>query len=41
VGEAGWIAAPPAIVNAVLDALAELRITAIDMPLTPAKAWAT
>ena len=40
VGEAGCIAAPPAIVNAVLDALAELRITAIDMPLTPEKVWA-
>jgi aerobic carbon-monoxide dehydrogenase large subunit len=40
VGEAGCIAAPPAIVNAVLDALAELRITTIDMPLTPEKVWA-
>jgi carbon-monoxide dehydrogenase large subunit len=39
VGEAGTIAAPAAIVNAVLDALAELRIAAIDMPLTPEKVW--
>jgi aerobic carbon-monoxide dehydrogenase large subunit len=40
VGEAGCIAAPPAIVNAVLDALAPLGITDIDMPLTPEKVWA-
>ncbi len=39
VGEAGCIAAPPAIVNAVLDALAPLGITAIDMPLKPEKVW--
>lgn len=40
VGEAGPIAAPPAIVNAVLDALAPLGITSIDMPLKPEKIWA-
>jgi aerobic carbon-monoxide dehydrogenase large subunit len=40
VGEAGAIAAPPAIVNAVLDALSPLGITTIDMPLTPEKVWA-
>src|SRR2546421_1684010 len=39
VGEAGPIAAPPAIVNAVLDALAPLGITSIDMPLKPEKIW--
>ncbi len=39
VGEAGCIGAPPAIVNAVLDALAPLGITSIDMPLTPEKVW--
>ncbi len=39
VGEAGCIAAPPAIVNAVLDALAPLGIRSIDMPLTPEKVW--
>jgi aerobic carbon-monoxide dehydrogenase large subunit len=39
VGEAGAIAAPPAIVNAVLDALSPFGITAIDMPLTPEKIW--
>ena len=40
VGEAGCIGAPPAIVNAVLDALAPLGIDAIDMPLKPEKVWA-
>ena len=40
VGEAGCIAAPPAIVNAVLDALAPLGISSIDMPLTTEKVWA-
>jgi len=40
VGEAGCIAAPPAIVDAVLDALAPVGITTIDMPLTPEKVWA-
>ena len=39
VGEAGCIGAPPAVVNAVLDALAPLGITTIDMPLTPEKVW--
>jgi carbon-monoxide dehydrogenase large subunit len=38
-GEAGTIAAPPTIVNAVLDALAPLGVTAIDMPLRPEKIW--
>jgi carbon-monoxide dehydrogenase large subunit len=40
VGEAGCIAAPPTVVNAVLDALAPLGIVAIDMPTKPAKVWA-
>jgi aerobic carbon-monoxide dehydrogenase large subunit len=40
VGEAGCIGAPPAIVNAVLDALAPLGIESIDMPLKPEKVWA-
>jgi len=39
VGEAGCIGAPPAIVNAVLDALAPLGIKNIDMPLKPEKIW--
>jgi aerobic carbon-monoxide dehydrogenase large subunit len=40
VGEAGCIGAPPAIVNAVLDALAPLGVESIDMPLKPEKVWA-
>ncbi|HEU5230173.1 MAG TPA: hypothetical protein VFU49_20300 [Ktedonobacteraceae bacterium] len=40
VGEAGCIGGPPAIVNAVLDALAPFGITNIDMPLRPEKVWA-
>ena len=39
VGEAGTIGAPPAIVNAVLDALAPLGVEHIDMPLTPERVW--
>ncbi|MGM0592296.1 MAG: xanthine dehydrogenase family protein molybdopterin-binding subunit [Halobacteriota archaeon] len=39
VGEAGAIAAPPAIVNAVLDALAPLGVEAIDMPMSAATVW--
>ncbi|HKS69511.1 MAG TPA: xanthine dehydrogenase family protein molybdopterin-binding subunit [Ktedonobacterales bacterium] len=39
VGEAGTIGGPPAVVNAALDALAPLGITALDMPLTPQKVW--
>jgi len=34
-GEAGAIGAPPAIVNAVVNALAERVISHVDMPLTP------
>jgi len=39
VGEAGAIAAPPAVVNAVLDALAPLGVDSIDMPLTAERVW--
>jgi carbon-monoxide dehydrogenase large subunit len=39
VGEMGTIAATPAIVNAVMDALAPLGVRHIDMPLTPEKVW--
>ncbi len=40
IGESGTTAAPPTIVNAVLDALAPLGIHTIDMPLKPEKVWA-
>jgi carbon-monoxide dehydrogenase large subunit len=39
VGEAGTIAATPAVVNAVLDALSPLGIRELDMPLTTEKIW--
>ena len=39
-GEAGAIGAPPAVINALLDALAEVGVTDIDMPATPQKVWA-
>jgi carbon-monoxide dehydrogenase large subunit len=39
VGEAGTIGATPAIVNAVMDALAPLGIRHLDLPLTPEKVW--
>ncbi len=39
VGEGGTIGAPPAVVNAVLDALAPLGIATIDMPVKPEKIW--
>ncbi len=39
IGEAGTIASTPAMVNAVIDALAPLGITHIDMPLTAEKVW--
>ena len=38
-GEAGCIGAPPAIVNAALDALAPYGVTHLDMPLHPSTVW--
>ncbi len=38
-GEAGVTAAPPTIVNAILDALAPLGITDLDLPASPEKIW--
>ncbi len=38
-GEAGTVGAAPALVNAVIDALADAGVTAIDMPLTPEVLW--
>ncbi len=39
VGEAGAIASPPAVVNAVMDALQPWGIRHIDMPLAAEKVW--
>ena len=40
VGESATVGAPPAIANAVIDALWHLGIRNIDIPITPAKVWA-
>ena len=39
VGEAGSIASPPAVVNAVCDALQPQGVQHLDMPLTAEKVW--
>jgi aerobic carbon-monoxide dehydrogenase large subunit len=38
-GEAGAIGAPPAVINALVDALAPYGIEHIDMPATPRRIW--
>jgi carbon-monoxide dehydrogenase large subunit len=38
-GEAGAIASPPALINAVVNALLPLGVTDITMPATPEKVW--
>ena len=38
-GEAGAVGSPAAVVNAIIDALADLGVRAIDMPATPMKVW--
>ena len=39
IGEAATIGSTPAVINAVLDALAPLGITEMDPPCTPEKVW--
>jgi aerobic carbon-monoxide dehydrogenase large subunit len=38
-GEAGAVGSPPAVINAVVDALSPLGITHVDMPATPEQIW--
>lgn len=38
-GEAGTVGALPATMNAVLNALAEVGVTGLDMPATPNRVW--
>ena len=38
-GEAGAVGAPPAVMNAILDALATRGVTHLDMPATPEAIW--
>ena len=38
-GEGGTTAAPPAMINAIVDALSEFGVDHVDMPATPQKIW--
>ncbi len=38
-GEVGAIGSPPAVINAVVDALRDYGVRHVDMPATPAKIW--
>ena len=39
IGEAGTIAAPPAVVNAVVDAVSHLGVSDVGKPATPERVW--
>lgn len=39
IGESGSVGAPPAVVNAVVDALSHLGVKNLDMPITPFQVW--
>jgi carbon-monoxide dehydrogenase large subunit len=39
VGEAGTIAAPQAVVNAVVDALEPFGVDHVEMPMTEERVW--
>jgi carbon-monoxide dehydrogenase large subunit len=39
IGEAGTIASPPAVINAVVDALSHLGVTDVQRPATPERVW--
>jgi len=39
IGEAGTTGAPPAVMNAILDALRPLGVKHLDMPATPPRVW--
>ena len=38
-GEAGAVGSPPAVINAIVDALADDGVTHLDMPATPERVW--
>ncbi len=38
-GEAGAVGSPPAVINAIVDALSSTGVKSIDMPATPEKVW--
>jgi carbon-monoxide dehydrogenase large subunit len=39
IGEAGTIASPPAVLNAVVDAVSHLGVTGIEKPASPERVW--
>jgi carbon-monoxide dehydrogenase large subunit len=39
IGEAGTIASPPAVINAVVDAVSHLGVTDVGKPATPERVW--
>ncbi|MGE5226925.1 MAG: molybdopterin cofactor-binding domain-containing protein, partial [Planctomycetaceae bacterium] len=39
IGEAGTIAAPPAVINAVVDAVSHLGVTNVGKPASPERVW--
>ena len=39
IGESATVGSPPAVVNAVVDALAPYHVRHADMPLTPSRVW--
>jgi carbon-monoxide dehydrogenase large subunit len=39
IGEAGTIAAPPAVSNSIVDALSHLGVTEVGKPASPERVW--
>jgi aerobic carbon-monoxide dehydrogenase large subunit len=39
IGEAGTIASPPAVINAIVDALSHLGVTEVGKPASPERVW--
>jgi carbon-monoxide dehydrogenase large subunit len=39
IGEAGTIASPPAVINAIVDALSHLGVTEMERPASPERVW--
>ena len=40
-GEVGAIGSPPAVINAIIDALGPLGVRDLEMPATPQRVWQT
>ncbi|NOX31719.1 MAG: carbon-monoxide dehydrogenase, large subunit, partial [Actinobacteria bacterium] len=41
IGESATVGSPPAVVNAIVDALKPYGVRHADMPLTPSRVWET